>query len=74
MAQDLESAVFDRLEQTFLTYADLRDVPALDNNERFVALSTIGLPIQTRGFTVEPSTGDEIFVRRGVARRLIQAQ
>jgi zinc D-Ala-D-Ala dipeptidase len=64
---------FQILENTFLTYADLKTVEAIDNGEAMVSLNGSGI-----SFTVTdglpPSTGNEIYLREGLIERLIKAQ
>ena len=64
---------FQLLENTFLTYADLKSVSVIDNAEAMVSLLGTGISYAiTDGIT--PSTGDQIYVRAGVVEKLITAQ
>lgn len=66
--------MFQMLEKNFLTYADLKDVSVTDNGEEFVSLSSLNIPFTTSGDFIMPSTGQDIFVRETVARKLIDVQ
>jgi D-alanyl-D-alanine dipeptidase len=64
---------FQILENTFLTYADLKAVNVIDNGEAMVSLNDTDI-----SYTIidglPPSTGNQIYLRAGLIDRLIKAQ
>lgn len=64
---------FQILENTFLTYADLKTVEAIDNGEAMVSINGKGISFSVKD-GLPPSTGNEIYVREGLIERLIKAQ
>lgn len=64
---------FTILENTFLTYADLNSTDVIDNGERMVSLNDTDISI-TIGDDFPPSTGNQIYVRKGLIKKLISAQ
>lgn len=61
------------LEETFLSYADLKSVSVNDNGETMVSLEGTGISYSISG-NIPPSTGHQIYVRDGLIARLKQAQ
>ena len=69
-----KQATYNQLEAGFLTYQELVSVPVRENGERLVDVADYGLPYRLYETDVAPSTGEHIYVRQGVAERLLRAR
>ncbi len=66
--------IYSNLEQSMLSIEDYASVPVEDNEEQFVTLGGIdGLTATQRGKDMLPYTGNLVYVRSGVAKRLSEA-
>lgn len=66
--------LFKILEGNFLTYKELIKAKVSDNGEKMLSLSDKNIRSSCLSTDIKPSTGDNIFVRESVAKRLIEAQ
>lgn len=66
--------LFQALESKFLTFADLKPIPVQDNGEALAALSNTNIHISILPNIITPSTGNDIYVRCGLIKKLEQAQ
>jgi len=62
--------IFEILEKNLITYRDLKTIPVEDNYEKFIKLSETSIFHTTENHLVTPSTGNEIYVRIEVAKKL----
>jgi D-alanyl-D-alanine dipeptidase len=69
-----KSEVYKSLEASMLTIADYKDILVIDNGELLAPVEdTERLTAKQRGGDMTPYTGDVVYVRQGVLRRLSTA-
>lgn len=74
MTIDKREYLYERLEEKFITYRDLKNIPVHENGEALVDLTTSGIATNIYDEVIAASTGNAILVRAGVVERLKQAQ
>jgi D-alanyl-D-alanine dipeptidase len=67
---DQRDKIYGRLEAMFVGYGELACVPVSDNGEAMASLTAAGVGVDLSASLLPPSTGEDIFVRKGVAERL----
>jgi zinc D-Ala-D-Ala dipeptidase len=66
--------VYQELESKMLDYKDYKDMPVQENNDPMVPIiPTANLAARQLRTEMLPYTGEQVYVRSGVARRLAQA-
>lgn len=66
--------IYKNLQREFTAYKQIKAVPINETNEEMVSLSQAGFPISPYNKTLDLSTGDDLFVRRGLLEKLWLAQ
>ncbi len=74
MNSDQKKAYNERLEEMFITYETLEKVPVRESAESMVPLSRTKIALCAKAALIALSSGDEIYVREGAARKLELAQ
>lgn len=71
---DKRDDVYALLEDKFITYHELKNVPVRENGEALVDLAKFGIATNIYDEVIAASTGNAIMVRAGVMPRLKKAQ
>jgi zinc D-Ala-D-Ala dipeptidase len=74
MNKDQKKAYNDLLEEMFITYERLAQVPVRESAEPMAPLSKTNIAVCAKAALISLSSGEEIYVREGVARKLALAQ
>lgn len=69
-----KESYFQFLETMFLTYRDLKEVSVKENNEKMVSLREHNIHFSLPEGLISPSTGNDIFVRETLVKKLREAQ
>ena len=69
-----KESYFKVLENVFLTYGDLKKVSVADNREKMISLREHNIRFSLPDGLILPSTGNDIYVRESVVKKLREAQ
>jgi D-alanyl-D-alanine dipeptidase len=70
----LHKAVYQNLENKFPKYADLKSVKTIESHEPLVSVASSGIKYSTTLDGIEPSSGEQIYIRSSVLQKLERAQ
>lgn len=69
-----KESYFKILENVFLTYGDLKKVSVVESGEKMISLREHNIRFSLPDGLISPSTGNDIYVRESVVKKLREAQ